>query len=142
MKKWILIILAFVSAAAAQVTPSTMRSVTSLPATCFDGTNGKPMDQVALVSGGITTPYYCKTMNNWFPGVGTSINLQTNGTPNTLQSVLNLIPGTNMTLTPNGVGGVTLTAAGSLAVTGPAPTNLHLPQWVDPTHFTNWNTKG
>jgi hypothetical protein len=38
--------------------------------------------------------------------------LQTNGVNNPLQSVLNLIAGSNITLTPNGVGGVTIDSSG------------------------------
>jgi len=41
-----------------------------------------------------------------------SLLLQTNGVNNTLQSVLNLIAGSNITLTPNGVGGVTIASSG------------------------------
>lgn len=37
---------------------------------------------------------------------------QTNGTPNGSQTLLNLIPGTNITLTDNGTGGVTIDATG------------------------------
>jgi len=43
----------------------------------------------------------------------TSLLLQTNGVNNTLQSVLNLIAGSNITLTPNGSGGVTIASSGS-----------------------------
>lgn len=41
-----------------------------------------------------------------------SLLLQTNGVNNPLQSVLNLIAGSNITLTPNGVGGVTINSSG------------------------------
>lgn len=44
---------------------------------------------------------------------GTTIKLQTNGTLNTLQTVLNLIAGTNITLTADGSGGVTFDVSGS-----------------------------
>ncbi len=40
------------------------------------------------------------------------LTLQTDGTPNGLQSLLNLIAGTNITLTDDGVGGVTIDATG------------------------------
>ncbi len=41
-----------------------------------------------------------------------SLLLQVNGVNNPLQSVLNLIAGSNITLTPNGIGGVTIDASG------------------------------
>ncbi len=43
---------------------------------------------------------------------GTSIDLETDGTPNADQSVLNLISGENITLTPDAFGGVTIDASG------------------------------
>jgi len=43
---------------------------------------------------------------------GNQLALQVNGTPNTDQFLLNLIAGTNITLTDNGVGGVTIDASG------------------------------
>lgn len=42
---------------------------------------------------------------------GSSIVLETNGVPNAVQTLLNLIAGGNITLTANGVGGVTITAS-------------------------------
>ena len=45
-------------------------------------------------------------------GGGSGLSLEVNGTPNTDQSLLNLISGTNITLTDNGVGGVTIDATG------------------------------
>lgn len=43
---------------------------------------------------------------------GTGIDLQTNGSDNTDQTKLNLIAGSNVTLTPDGSGGVTIAASG------------------------------
>ncbi len=43
----------------------------------------------------------------------TALTLQTNGTPNGSQSLLNLVSGTNITLTDNGSGSVTIDATGS-----------------------------
>jgi hypothetical protein len=50
---------------------------------------------------------------------GSTINLETNGVPNTSQSTLNLVAGTNITLTADGLGGVTIdsTAGGTGTVT-------------------------
>lgn len=45
-------------------------------------------------------------------GGGSSIELQTDGVPNGDQTLLNLIAGTNITLTDDGVGGVTIDATG------------------------------
>lgn len=43
---------------------------------------------------------------------GTSITLKTNGNNNAVQSILNLLAGSNVTLTDNGEGGVTIAASG------------------------------
>lgn len=45
-------------------------------------------------------------------GGGSGITLKTNGTSNTVQSILNLISGTNVTLTSDGSGGITIAASG------------------------------
>lgn len=50
-------------------------------------------------------------------GSSSTLTLQTNGVPNTLQTLLNLIPGTNVTLTPDGAGGVTVASSGGGAGT-------------------------
>lgn len=47
----------------------------------------------------------------WRGGGGNSITLQTNGVNNSDQTLLNLIAGTNITLTPDGAGGVTIDGA-------------------------------
>jgi hypothetical protein len=54
----------------------------------------------------------------------TSLLLQVNGVNNTLQSVLNLIAGSNITLTPNGSGGVTIDATGGSGGTYTADNGL------------------
>ena len=46
---------------------------------------------------------------------GTTIDLQTDGVPNPVQDVLNLIEGTNVTLTADSAGGVTIAASGDLS---------------------------
>ena len=71
------IVLALISAAFGQsTTPTRIRSVTTLPATCQAGDGIKPADMVALVASGFSTPYVCGTTNNWFTplqfsGIGT-----------------------------------------------------------------------
>jgi len=46
-------------------------------------------------------------------GGGSSIELETNGTPNGNQSLLNLVQGTNMTITDDGLGNITFDSSGS-----------------------------
>lgn len=50
-------------------------------------------------------------------GGGTSITLQTNGTPNGSQTKLNLVSGTNIQLTDNGTGSVTIRTTPTTSVT-------------------------
>ncbi|GAA3760759.1 LamG domain-containing protein [Terriglobus aquaticus] len=58
-------------------------------------------------------------------GSGTSIALKVNGTANISQSVLNLIPGTNVSLSDNGSGGITVSVpAGSFDAAGAAAAAL------------------
>ena len=45
-------------------------------------------------------------------GLGTTLTLQTNGTNNGSQSLLNLVAGTNMTITDNGSGSITFASTG------------------------------
>ncbi len=52
-------------------------------------------------------------IDNLPTGGGSSINLETNGTPNGSQTLLNLKQGTNMTITDDGVGGITFDASGA-----------------------------
>jgi len=61
--------------------------------------------------------YYRDINNTWqpVPSGGSSTLLQVNGTPNGDQSLLNLIAGTNITLTDDGTGGVTVDATGGAA---------------------------
>jgi hypothetical protein len=49
---------------------------------------------------------------SWYTAGGGSLTLQTNGATNSLQNLLNLIPGSNVTLTYS-AGGVTIAASGS-----------------------------
>jgi len=71
--------------------------------------------------------YYRDINNTWqpVPSGGSSTSLQVNGTPNGDQSLLNLVPGTNITLTDNGVGGITIDAAIGSSVT--ANNGLNVP---------------
>lgn len=50
-------------------------------------------------------------MSQLFGGAGNSVQLETNGVPNAVQTLLNLIAGGNITLTANGIGGVTIAAS-------------------------------
>jgi hypothetical protein len=52
----------------------------------------------------------------WVPAPATGIELQTNSVDNTLQTKLNLKSGTNVTLTADSLGGVTIAAAGGTSV--------------------------
>lgn len=52
------------------------------------------------------------------------LTLQTNGTPNGSQTLLNLIEGTNITLTDDGVGGITIDATGGGGSPGGSDTQL------------------
>jgi hypothetical protein len=80
------------SLALSQTTPTRIRSVTTLPATCQAGDGVKPADTVALVSSGFTAFYVCGTTNTWvtpvqFSGAGTipyypANGISTKGDPN------------------------------------------------------------
>src|ERR1017187_8158478 len=51
--------------------------------------------------------------SDWVNAVPPSgLALEVNGTPNVVQSLLNLIAGSNITLTDNGLGGVTIASTG------------------------------
>ncbi len=52
-----------------------------------------------------------------FGGVATSLKLETNSTPNGSQSLLNLVAGSNITLTDDGLGDITIASTGSGGVT-------------------------
>ena len=58
-------------------------------------------------------------------GTGTSITLQTNGTNNGSQTTLNLKQGSNVTLSDDGVGGVTISSIGSGGSGGNAATSSY-----------------
>jgi hypothetical protein len=61
---------------------------------------------------------------------GTPISLRTNGVNNGSQSILDLISGSNVTLTDNGIGGVTIDAASGSGVTFGAVATGFTPTWV------------
>lgn len=63
-------------------------------------------------------------------GGGSSITLKTNGTLNGSSTLLNLIAGTNITLTDNGVGGVTIDASSGGLSGGQTG---YLTRWLSPT---------
>lgn len=54
---------------------------------------------------------------NWTGGISAGVELETNGTPNGSQALLNLVAGTNITLTDDGLGDVTIRAASSAPAT-------------------------
>lgn len=60
------------------------------------------------------------------PPTGTAIALQVNSVPNVVQTKLNLIAGTNVSLSDNGSGGVSITASPGTAGPGGGPTQI---QW-------------
>ncbi len=55
----------------------------------------------------------------WGNGAAGSILLETNGTPNGAQSILNLVAGTGMNITDNGLGDITFDALGSMIIGDP-----------------------
>ena len=72
-------------------------------------------------------------------GLTTPLTLQTNSTPNGSQSLLNLIQGSNVTITDNGTGGVTIASTGGGGgVTGSGSTNT-LPLWTGSTALGDSN---
>lgn len=96
---------------------------------------------VVQVSGAVTT-----TIQSWTEMTGSGTGggggggpaLQTNGTPNGSQALLNLKAGANMTLTDDGVGGITFDASGSGS--GPViKTNSTLNTSQALLNFTNAN---
>jgi hypothetical protein len=56
---------------------------------------------------------------DWVNATSPSVELEVNGTPNVVQSLLNLIQGTGIIIVDNGLGGVTISATGSAGPTGP-----------------------
>ena len=67
MKNWFWILVVFLSTVAMGqgVTPTQVRSVTSLPASCNPGDGSHPTDEVSLVSGGTSQLYWCKDTDTW-----------------------------------------------------------------------------
>lgn len=73
-----------------------------------------PNNQQVLGSGGTfdTGTWVPNVPLSWTPAI-TSPLLETNGTKNATQTILNLIAGSNITLTADGAGGVTIAASGA-----------------------------
>jgi len=83
----------------------------SLSGSGVDSLNGLTGDITLAQGSNITITPSGNTLTIASTG-GSSLTLQTNGTPNGSQTLLNLKAGTNMTLTDDGVGGVTFDATG------------------------------
>lgn len=76
------------------------------------------------------------TVISWFPPPFPPL-LETNGTPNTVQSIENLIAGTGITLTADNAGGTTIAASGGGgAVTGSGTTNT-VAKWTSSSAIGN-----
>ena len=87
------------------------------PGTCTVARNGLNIDGVAAnltltTNQGVSVS---TDATNYFTmrGLGNGLSLKTNGAPNTSQTVLNLIPGANVTLTADSAGGVTVASTGA-----------------------------
>lgn len=80
---------------------------------------------------------------NQVAGGGTSVSLKTNGVPNPVQTELNLKQGANITLTGDGVGGVTIASVGGGGTTWGTITGALSAQTDLQTALnTKWNTDG
>lgn len=107
-----------ITSLAAVAQNTTVRSVTSLPASCSpgQGVGGKPADHVDLWNGSVNVPYYCSSANTWTvltggvtPGVGGS------GTANTIPKWTASTTLGNSSATDNGT---TLSTSDKLTVGG------------------------
>lgn len=80
---------------------------------------GTPLTTTAqtlnFVGAGVTATGTGTTKTITIPGGGATLSLETDGTPNGDQTLLNLAAGTNITLTDNGTGTVTIDATGGSA---------------------------
>ena len=65
---------------------------------------------------------------------GTTLELETNGTPNGSQTLLNLVQGSNVTITDDGLGNVTIAATGDTGVSGVAGTSPIIVDNTDPAN--------
>jgi hypothetical protein len=65
MKKLLPIFLLFATAAMAQVLPTPIRSVSTLPATCHGGSATGTSDEVMLITAGVGALYTCTAPNTW-----------------------------------------------------------------------------
>ncbi len=75
--------------------------------------------------------YFLRDDGTWQPGSG--VTLQTNGTPNGDQSLLNLVQGTNVTITDDGFGNVTIDSTGG-GGTSPSIVHNYIYQVADVTN--------
>ena len=98
-----ILLLVSVSALVGQ-TPTPIRSVTSLPATCNGGTPGVPSDEVVLITGGIGANYICTAPNTWTAQAGgaTPFSVITSGINTNA-----LVEGNAGSLIPSGTGQIT-----------------------------------
>jgi hypothetical protein len=75
--------------------------------------------------GKTVTPIYVNPVNNrMLVDLAGAVILETNGTPNGSQTTLNLVAGTNITLTDNGAGSVTIASSGSGGTPGGSTTQV------------------
>lgn len=93
------------------VTPSSMGMVSIAESVFVASGTGHAPGAVPDPGGSSGTTKFLREDATFAVPAGTVINLETNGSPNSSQSVLNLTAGTNVTLTPGSSGLVTIAAA-------------------------------
>lgn len=77
---------------------------------------------------------FSELMHGAGSGGGTTLTLETNGTPNGDQTLLNLKQGANVTITDDGVGGITIAATGDTGVSMVTGTSPIIVNNIDPAN--------